>query len=573
MWRQQAMNRWLTTTLWLLAMSPVAAAPIPSAEEQSAWIAVSASDDKSAYTEFIGKYPNGTFAPLARIRLDEVGSSTPGVTPARLIVDPVPLDRRYPQKRSIEPRAKSGCFDSPDAGCVLSEVTVLIGRERETSTRLDYLCSLAQKMAELGDVAGAVRFLQQAASLARGLSAQDKADNLSKTGARAAAVGNMQLANELLNEALATARTIGGGKSDYPVIRDRGAAIAGVAARFATIGNADRARSIFVEAQEVSAKLAPAFRSYLTKTIAEKQIESGLVQNALLTISDYLGMTNEMPQWNAIGTLEIMGRYSNMGNAAELLASAGQDSAAITLAHSVGPTTLRVGKLLRVHDKLAGNGARDLIDLEHEIRDTAREAAKAKDAWIFAGDLGCALARFGSAGEGISLARNLYARSMGNPPYFSQRMFVECLAENVEAEKAADYLMSTRLPSDPKAASDYNGAVEEIAKAYVRQGDRTTARQWIAKLPEAEQASASSQIEDSAEDPRSAHIAELARGGRFKEAIAEALKLKSQPDGELAVILDQAIKVKDVDSAMTAARSIKDDSSRISAFSALLEVL
>jgi hypothetical protein len=471
------MKRWLMTVALLLPLSHVAAAPAPSAEEQSAWIAVSASDDKSAYAEFIGKFPNGTFAPLARIRLEEAGASVPGVTLASSIVDPAPLDRRYPQKRSIEPRAKSGCLDNPDAGCVLSEVTVLIAREREASTRLSELSSLAQTMAELGDPAGSVKFLQQAASLARGLSAKDKADNLSELGARAATTGNMQVANELLNEALAAARTVGAGKSDNPAIRDRGFAIAGVASQFAIIGNADRAKSIFVEAQAVTAQLDPVFRSYLTKTIAEKQIESGLVQNALLTISDYLGATNEMPQWSALGTIEIMGRYSNMGDAADLLASVGQDSAAIALAHSVGPATLRVGKLLRVYDKLVGKGARDLVDLEHEIRETAREAAQAKDAWIFAGDLGCALSRFGSASEGVSLARNLYARSMGNPPYFSQRMLVECLAENVGADKAADYLLTTRLPSDPKAANDYKYAAEEVAKAYARQGDRTTAKE------------------------------------------------------------------------------------------------
>lgn len=567
------MKRWLMMIVLLLASLPVAAAPGPSAEEQSAWIAVSASDDKSAYAEFVGKFPNGTFAPLARIRLEEAGTLESGVTPASAIVDPAPFDRRYPQRRSIEPRAKSGCFDNPDAGCVLSEIAALIAKESEVSTRLTDFSDLAEKMAALGDPAGGIKLLRQAAVPARGLSAGDKAENLSKLGQRAAVIGNTQLADELLNEGLVAARTVGIGKAGEPAIRDRGEAIADAASQFAVIGNVERAKGIFVEAQAVAALLGPIYRASLIKRIAEKQIESGLMQNAFLTISDYLSLTNEMPQWSALGAVEIMGRYSNMGDAADLLVSAGQDSAAITLARSVGPATLRVGKLLSVHDKLTNKGARDLAELENEIRDIAREASKAKDAWIFASDLGCALSRFGSASEGISLARSLYARWMGNPPYFSQRRLVECLAENVGADKAADYLVTTRLPSDPKAASDYKDAAEEIAKAYARQGDRATAKEWVTKLPEADRASVFSEIEESADEPKRRRITELARERQFKEAIAEAFKFKKQPDDELANILNEAVKAKDIDGALAAARLIKEDSNKINAYSNLLEVL
>jgi hypothetical protein len=86
-------------------------------------------------------------------------------------------------------------------------------------------------------------------------------------------------------------------------------------------------------------------------------------------------------------------------------------------------------------------------------------------------------------------------------------------------------------------------------------------------------ASVVSEIEQNVEDPKKSHITELARGRQFKEAIAEAFKLKSQPDDELAGILDQAIKAKDVNGALAAARLIKEDNNKISAYSALLEVL
>lgn len=517
----------------LSALAPVTAAAVSSTEEQSAWLAASASDSKDAYSDFIAKFPDGAFAPLARIRLEEGGDSTPVV--AGPIADLAPLESRYSQKRTIEPRAKGNCLEAPDASCLLFEVTRLIDKQTDASHRVNYLSTLAQEVARAGDVAGSVKLLRQATSVARGLpSVADKAGNLASVASAAALAGNVQLAGELLNEALTVARSVNSGKTENQLIVDRGRALIDVASRMALLGKVDTARPIFAEAQSLTAQLSAVYKATLIQGIMEKQADGGLLKDALLTLADYLNLTNDMPQYSTLGVVEILGRYSNMADAAEFLVAIGQDRAAVTLARSIGPLTIRVETLLRVRDKLSEKGARDLSELDNEIRDLARDAAKVKDAWIYAGQLGCAVARFGSAAEGVSLARNLFAKSIGNPPYFNQKMFVECLARNVGPEEASDYLMA------------------------IPETDRSSTADYVLYYFE--------------EVPRN-RIKALAIARRFKEAIAEAMKLENSRDNELSAIVTWAVNGHDLNSAVEAAKLISNESSKLGAYTAIIEIL
>jgi hypothetical protein len=568
------MKRIFMALVLVLDLLPAVAAPAPSTEEQSAWLAASAADSKDVYRDFVRKFPDGTFASLARIRLEEAGDSTPAVVAAGSIADIAPLEGRYSQRRSIEPRAKGNCLEAPDAACLLFEVTKLIDKETDASQRVNDLSSLAQEVARAGDVAGSVKLLRQAASIARGLaSARDKASNLAIAANAAALVGNMPLAGDLLNEALAAARSVNTGKADDQSMQDRGRALIDVASHMALLGKTEEARLAFAEAKGLSARLQPIYRSTFTKEIAKTQADSGLLQDAVQTLADHLNFTNGLPQYSALGVVEIMGRYSNMGDAAEFLASIGQDSAAVALARSVGPLDMRVEKLLGVRDALSEKGAHDLSELDSEIRDVAREAAKTKNAWIYAGNIGCAIARFGSPAEGASVARSLFAQSIGNPPYFNQARFVECLARNVGPENAADYLMATRLSSDPKAGFDFKRAVEEIANSYARRGDRASMNEWVAKLPEADRSSVADFALYCFEEAKRNRIKALGFARRFKEAIAEAAKLENARDSELGSIVVWAVNGNDLNSALEATKLISDDAAKLTAYANIIAIM
>jgi hypothetical protein len=547
------------------------AASSSSIEEQSAWLAASASDVPDAYSEFVKKFPDGTFAPLARIRLNEAGAADRVGPSMSSAVDLVPLDKRYTQRRSIEPRPTSSCLSNPDAGCVLSEITGLIAKQDDATRRLRELSELAQRLAPAGDIAGGLKYLQQAASLARGLAGQDQVDYLGQLAESAFLIGAAPVANDLLNEALSDAKMVAAGKSDSESLQDRGRALVAVGSHFANIGKADDAKRVFAEAQSLTPQMQTVYRASMLNEIAEAQANGGLLQNAILTITDLLNLANDMPQFSSLGLI-VNERYDSMGRAAELLASVGQDAAAASLARSIGPLSLRTKTLLRVRDKLNDKGARDLASLETEIRDTAREAAKTKDAWIYASGIGCALARFASVKEGVSVAGNLFAQSKSDMLYYSQAGFVECLA-NIGPDQAAEYLMTTRLPSDPKAASEFKDAIGQILRSYARRGNLKAAKEWNNKLPEADRSSAYDDALYYFEERKREQIKKLCLAGQLKEAIAEARQLQSVRDRELYGIVIAAVNAKDLNSALEAARLIGEDTYKVSAYKSLLELI
>jgi tetratricopeptide (TPR) repeat protein len=568
------MKRLVIALALLSGVAPSAAAPAPSAAEQSAWIAASGSDDKDSYKEFIRNFPDGTFASLARIRLEETGDLAPGVTPAGTIPDLVPAGQRYSQRRMIVPASRKNCLDGPDAGCLLSGAVALIDKESDSTSRIGYLLPLAQELAQAGDVRSATKYLQQAASLARALpAADDKASYLANVASSMAAIGNLAGADTLMSEALGVARTVKEGKTEDQSIQDHGRALIDIASHDALLGKVDAARSLFAEAQGLTGRMKfSGYKATLLKEIAEKETSSGLMQDALQTIADYLNLTNDAAQYTSLGALNVT-RYFDMGSAAALLVGVGQDNAALTLVRSIGPDHLRAARLLDLRDLLSEKGVHDLSELDAEIRETARAASKLKDAWIYASPLGCALARFGSPAEGTSVARNLFAQTMGNPPYFNQEMFVQCLARHVGADQAADYLMSTRLSTDPKAQREFGYSVNEIVEAYARQGDQKAAREWLAKLPEADRSSETDSMLNALDKPKLDRIETLSLAKRFKEAIAEASRLDRSHDTALGGIVTRAVNAKDLNSALEAARLVNDESSRLGLYASLIELM
>jgi hypothetical protein len=140
-------------------------------------------------------------------------------------------------------------------------------------------------------------------------------------------------------------------------------------------------------------------------------------------------------------------------------------------------------------------------------------------------------------------------------------------------DQAAEYLMTTRLPSDPKAASDFKYAIVQISRSYARRGNLKAAKDWTNKLPEADRSSEYNVTLEYLEESKRKQIRKLCVAGQFKEAIAEARQLQSLRDRELYGIVIGAVNAKDLNSALEAARLIGEDASKVGAYTSIIKLI
>lgn len=555
--------------LALLVLGPGTALAAPK-DEQQRWLSASEADNTAAYTEFLSQYPEGTFSTIARIRLDQLNAITRYSKLSSAAIDQPPAKTRPVQSRTIVPRFKADCHDNPDAACVIFDQEKLL---QENGDDISRLMRLFDGVTAAGDVKRAENYLRRAAVVARNEKRRSfwpaermRADTLANLAATTFEI--TPDAAGLLQEALGLARKATSSDGNDDATEQRALAMASVARVFARTGQVGEARRIFAEAASIAAQ---GESIYAQIDIADSQARAGFLLDAIVGVADALLRAYGKPQfkWSVVDNW----RYETIGRAEKALILMGQEEAALSIARLVGPIGIRLGHMADLRDEFE-RGAKDLGQLEKEIVHTAREAAKEKDAWIRAGEIGCAIARFESVKAGTMLARNLVAQAPDGGKTAAEFGISYCLAAHVGGEQAADYFQTTtKLRLQKKDEYHFRSAIDKIARAFIRSGDLATAREWANKLDAKDRKSLVEALDAKADQGSDRAIERLIEEKQFVKAIVEARKLERRSDVALRWIAAGAAKANDTKMAIEAARSMTDKQQAFDAYLSFLHLL